>query len=235
MGRAICRCGQQIRTNAKSGARVQCPRCETWLTVADKVLDPDRALEEKRIGSDPGVLLRQTNARNPSEKSGASGGHHSTMGISRIVFVSLLATIPLGLVLWTYFGSASPSKKLTRIDKPDSARTTEGGSPGWEQLDASAFEKRALSPGGSLVAYQEKIPIKQIVDGLKTIPFDTVSKTAEIAHCRWDVLRAHRGPESIEVLVRYFQEPMSISELIMSDEWISGRILVWMCFYCRCG
>ncbi len=265
MSRAICRCGQQVRTNAKSGAKVQCPRCDAWLDVAERMLDPDRAMDEKRIGSDPGVLLRRTQASNPSEKIKASVGHLDSIGIGRIMLVSLLAAIPLGLMLWAYFGLASSSKKLISIDKPDSSTTAEVGSLGWgqldwkdkfeaypngaqvkqiatkiadsgmlldpgrfwEQLDVSAFEKNALSPGGSLVAYQEKIPIKQIVDDLKSIPFDTVSKTNEIAHCRWDVLRVHQVPESLGVLVRYFQEPMSVSELVMSDDWISGlrRIL----------
>jgi hypothetical protein len=92
----------------------------------------------------------------------------------------------------------------------------------WEQLDASAFEKKVLSPGGSLLVRNEKIPIKQIVDGLKSIPFDTISKPDEIVSCQWDALGVHRVADSLGVLVRYFQEPMNISELINSDDWISN-------------
>lgn len=194
MGRAICRCGQQIRTNAKAGAKVQCPRCETLLTVVEKVFDPDKAMVGKRIGSDSGILLRDTHARESSEKIRASVGHNDATGIGRIVIVSLLVAIPVTIMLWAYFSFASSSKKLTRIDKSDSLRTAEVRSQGWglidwevefealpkgaqvkqiatkiadtgmlldpgrfwEQLDSSAFEKNALSPGGSLVAYQEK-------------------------------------------------------------------------------
>lgn len=261
MGRAICRCGQQVRTNAKSGARVQCPRCETWLTIAEKILDSDRAMDEKSIGSDPGILLRRTEASDPSEKIGVSDSHLDSIGIGRILIVSLLVAIPVALVLWAYFGFANSSKKLTRLDESDSLRTAEVSSLGWgqidwkdefeaypkgaqvkqiatkiadagmlldpgrfwDQLDVSAFEKNVQSPGGSLVAYQEKIPIKQIVDGLKTIPLDTVSESDLIGACKWDVIGVHPGPEpeSIGVLIRYFNEPIELSKLVMSEAWIS--------------
>jgi hypothetical protein len=261
MGSVICRCGQQIRTSARSGTEVQCPRCETWLTVVDKVLDPDRAMDEKRIGSDPGVLLRRTQASDPSEKIGGDDDRQATIGIGRILIVSLMAAIPVALVLWVYFGFASRSKNLTRIDKSDSLRTAEIRSLGWgqidwkdkfevypkgaqikqiatkiadtgmlldpgrfwEQLDVSAFEKNVLSPDGSLVAYQEKTPIKQILDGLKTIPLDAVSETDLIGACKWDVIGVHPGPEpeSIGVLIRYFNEPIELSKFVMSEAWIS--------------
>ena len=261
MGRAICRCGQQIRTNAKSGAKVQCPRCETWLTVVEKVLDPDKAMVEKRIDSDPGILLRDTQARESSEKIGASVGHKDAFGIGRILIVSLLVAIPVATVLWAYFSFASSSKKLPNVDKSDSLRTAEVRSQGWgqidwkvefealpkgaqvrqiatkiadtgklldpgrfwDQLDVSAFEKNVRSPGGSLVAYQEKMPIKEIIDSLKTIPLDSVSETDLIGACKWDVIGVHPGPEpeSIGVLIRYFNEPIELSKLVMSEAWIS--------------
>lgn len=261
MGRAICRCGQQIRTNAKSGAKVQCPRCETWLTVFEKVFDPDKAMDEKRIDSDPGILLRDTHARESSEKIGASVGHNDATGIGRIVIVSLLVAIPVTIMLWAYFSFASSSKKLPRVEKADSLRTAEVRSQGWgqidwkvefealpkgaqvkqiaskiadtgmlldpgrfwDQLDVSAFEKNVRSPGGSLVAYQEKMPIKEIIDGLKTIPLDSVSETDLIGACKWDVIGVHPGPEpeSIGVLIRYFNEPIELSKLVMSEAWIS--------------
>jgi hypothetical protein len=231
------------------------------LTIAEKVLDPNRAMDEKRTGSDPGILLRRTEASDPSEKIGASDGHLDSIGIGRILIVSLLVAIPVALVLWAYFGFANSSKKLTRLDESDSLRTAEVSSLGWgqidwkdefeaypkgaqvkqiatkiadtgmlldpgrfwDQLDVSAFEKNVQSPGGSLVAYQEKIPIKQIVDGLKTIPLDTVSESDVIGACKWDVIGVHPGPEpeSIGVLIRYFNEPIELSKLVMSEAWIS--------------
>lgn len=269
MGSVICRCGQQIRTSARSGTKVQCPRCETWLTVVEKVLDPGRAMEEKRIGSDPGILLGRTYASDPSHygnESGQPGSPHETGEIkstlSRWILLALiLFMLPVAALVWAYSGSTTTdskragegmkrdSKEMDRqsfvwgqLDWKNNFDTYPNGSKVeqlaekiaqtgrllesskfWEQLDVSAFEKKVLSPGGSLVAYQEKTPIKQILDGLKTIPIDTVSKPDLIGACRWDVIGVHPGPEpeSIGVLIRYFNEPIELSKFVLSETWIS--------------
>ncbi|MEK0426429.1 MAG: hypothetical protein RJB11_2520, partial [Planctomycetota bacterium] len=78
MGRAICRCGQQLRTSEKSGSRIQCPRCEGWLTVVEKVLDPNRGLEQKRLDQEPDLLLHRTHFDEPTQTAPESNQPHQS-------------------------------------------------------------------------------------------------------------------------------------------------------------
>jgi hypothetical protein len=268
MGSAICRCGQHVRTRAKSGSQVQCPRCDTWLTVPEKVLDPDRVLEQKRFDQDPDILLQRTHVNEPAQTAPESNQPHQPVVNHRtrsatsswvpLAFVLLVAS--LGGLLWAYWGLGGSDKKVASVDNSEAFKATDGKPLGWgqidwqdhleanpngnqveqiarkiaetgrlldpgrfwEQLDVNGFEKKVLSPGGSFLAYQEKIPVKQILDGLKTFPIETLSKADAIASCKWDVMGVCPATESIEVLVRYFHEPLDLSDLIMSDAWISS-------------
>ena len=268
MGRAICRCGQQLRTSAKSGSQIQCPRCEAWLTVVEKVLYPNRVLEQKRLDQEPDLLLHRTHFDEATQTAPESNQPNQSVANRRtrsatsswVLFAFVLLVATLGAVLWAYWGLGGSDKKVASVDNSVAFKATDSkqldwgqidwqdhleANPNgkqveqvaskiaetgrlldpvrfWEQLDLTGFEKKVLSPGGSFLAYQEKIPVKQIVDGMKTFPVEALSKPNAIASSKWDLMGFYQGPESIGVLVRYFHEPLDLSKLAMSESWISG-------------
>ena len=92
----------------------------------------------------------------------------------------------------------------------------------WDRLDTNAFEKRVLSPGGSLRVFQDKVPIDKILGKLKSFPIDAVSTAIQTGAADWQVLGIHQRGNELGVLVRYFYEPVALSQLVNSDDWIKS-------------
>jgi hypothetical protein len=92
----------------------------------------------------------------------------------------------------------------------------------WDILDTKAFEKKVFSPGGSLRALQEKIPIDKIIEKLGRFPIESVSTPQSTFSGDWEVLGLTQRGSEMGLLVRYYYEHLDIASLVYSDEWIKS-------------
>lgn len=121
MAKLICQCGQQIRTNAKSGTQLACPRCGNMVKVSQKVL------ESPGFRSDSYLLQPSTRSPKPDEKPVTKNPEVATLK-NRFRFSVglglsfLFLSVSLGLVYLALFRT-NPDEEKTEVDWSDQSES----------------------------------------------------------------------------------------------------------------
>lgn len=161
MGKFICRCGQQIRTTAKPGAKIECPRCQSELKVAEKVLVLGDSSDIPLLGTRE---LRRSDPNDPSPEiypvgrtTQSSVGSNlskrpSYLGLAIAVFFLIASLGMIALVLQTNYKESDrePQSQQQPASQPSVAETR------WSNLQ---WEKdlSALANSPQIKSLAEKI------------------------------------------------------------------------------
>lgn len=164
MGKVICRCGQQVRTTAKSGTQFECPRCQSILTVSEKVLDAEDRIHAplvEPLESPTATRQNRSSARVKTPESESlepetkiAKGSSSYLGLTLgFAFLATALGLILSVIFWPSKKTVSPSK----VSNTATASKSQVQEPAWSSITKWTTDFSSYPSGNQMQSLIQKI------------------------------------------------------------------------------